>query len=293
MGAALPLCVAQDLVPRAYVITPAGLNAIVVSWAYNSGEVLLDPTVPIKDLQAGFHVPVLSYYHSFRFLSRSANLAIGAPYAFGRFHGQVAGSDAGVTRSGLADARFRLSVNLHGGPAMKLAEFAKYRERTIVGASLTVVMPTGQYDPVRAINIGTNRWGFKPEMAVARRFGKWAVDAYGGAWIFTTNSQYYPGATVREQNTIGSLEFHLGYYFRRTLWASADSNFWWGGSTVQNGVRNDDGARNSRVGGTLAIPFTRHQSFKFNISRGAVVRVGGNFTSVSLGWQYSWFNTPM
>jgi len=175
---------------------------------------------------------------------------------------------------------------------MNLGEFVKYRERTVIGVSLTTTLPIGQYDPARVINAGTNRWAFKPELGVTRRWGRLAFDGYGGVWLFTTNPQYFPGTSVRSQNPIASLEFHLGYYLRPKMWMSFDSNFWSGGSTVLNGVSNNDGARNSRLGGTIAIPVDRHQSFKFSVSRGALVRIGGNFTSVTAGWQYSWLGKP-
>jgi hypothetical protein len=97
---------------------------------------------------------------------------------------------------------------------------------------------------------------------------------------------------VREQKVMPSLEFHLGYYVQPRMWVSFDSNFWAKGNTVLNGVENDDGARNSRVGATFALPVTRHHSLKFSASRGAVVRVGGNFTTVAVGWQYSWVQMP-
>jgi hypothetical protein len=275
---------AQDLTPRSYVITPTGSNALVLSYAFNSGSILLDPTIPIKDLNAQFQVPIVSLYRSFSFFSRSANVA--------HFQGEVLGNDTRISRSGLADTRVRVSVNLYGGPAMRLREFVKYRERTIVGASLTMIVPTGQFDPARLINPGANRWGFKPEIGFARRFGHWSLDAYGGVWLFTTNTQFYPGTSIRKQNPIASLELHAGYYFRPRLWASFDTNFWSGGSTVQNGVSNQDAARNSRMGGTVAVPLTTHQSFKLTASRGAIVRVGGNFTTVTAAWQYSWLGKP-
>lgn len=293
MGLGLSLCVtAQDLTPRAYVITPTGSNAIILSFAYSTGGILLDPTIPIKDLNAQVQSPILSFYHSFGILSRSANVSVSAPYGYGHFEGSVLGSDRRISRSGVADSRIRLSVNLYGGPAMKLPDFMKHRERTIIGASITMVMPTGQYDPARLINPGANRWAFKPEVGFARRLGPWALDVYGGVWLFSTNSQFYPGTSARKQNPIASLEFHLGYYVRPKLWMSFDSNFWSGGSTVLNGVSNEDAARNSRVGGTVTVPMTRNQSLKFTASTGAVVRIGGNFTSLTGGWQYSWISKP-
>ncbi len=287
----LPLA-GQDLTPRAYVITPTSSSAVILSYAYNTGGVLLDPTIPITDLNAQFQVPIVSAYHSFDFFGRSANVAVLIPYGYGHFEGKVIGTGMRISRSGLADSRIRFAVNLLGGPAMKLPEFMKYRERTIIGTSFTLVVPSGQYDPARLINPGANRWALKPELGLSRRLGHWAIDGYAGVWLFSTNSAFFPGNAVRKQNPIGALEFHVAYYIKPKMWVSFDSNFWAGGNTVLNGVENDDRARNSRLGGTAAIPITRHQSLKFSASRGAVARIGGNFTTINAGWQYSWVGKP-
>ena len=74
-----------------------------------------------------------------------------------------------IYRSGLLDSGFRFSVNRKGGPAMDLSEFLSWKEKTIVGASLTITAPTGQYDPTVLVNTGTNRWGIKPEIGLSPR----------------------------------------------------------------------------------------------------------------------------
>ncbi len=109
---------------------------------------------------------------------------------------------------------------------MTVPEFIKHREHLIIGASVTVVVPVGQYDPARLVNPGANRWAAKPEIGFARRMGRWAFDAYAGMWMFSTNSKFYSGASVREKKVMPSLEFHLGYYLRPRMWVSFDSNFW-------------------------------------------------------------------
>ena len=111
------LC-AQDLVPRAYVIAPLGANAITVSSSFFDGSVFTDPTLPITDFKGRFDIVSLSYARSLSLFGRSANLVGLAPYAIGHFHGTVAGDATQVYRSGLADGRIRLSVNLRGAPAI-------------------------------------------------------------------------------------------------------------------------------------------------------------------------------
>jgi hypothetical protein len=281
---------AQDLTPRAYLITPTGSNAVTLTSSFSSGAVFTDPTLPITDFRVRNYAQVLSYYHSLNFFGRSANAVGSMPYVLGNFRGVVAGAENHVYRSGLADVRVRFSVNLRGGPALGLRQFAEWRERTTLGASLTVVVPIGQYDPARVINPGLHRWAVKPEVGFSRRIGKWSVDLYGGLWFFAANSRFFPGENVRTQAPIGAGEVHLVRYLNRRFWVSADANYWTGGRTKINGSGNRDYQRNSRIGGTAAIPLNRRQSIKFSYSQGAHIQIGGDYKNLSAGWQYSWIS---
>lgn len=272
------------------MITPTGSHAIILASSFNTGGVLADPTVPLEDGKGNFVVSSLAYYQSFNFLGRSSNLTAAVPYARGNFEGRVGDNELQAYRSGLADARVRFSVNLNGGPAMNLGEYVRWTEKRLIGVSMTVSIPTGQYDPARAVNNGTNRWGIKPEAGISRKWQHWATDWYLGAWFFTGNSKYFPGTSVRTQSPIASLEGHVGYYLRPRLWASADANFWNGSRSTVNGVQKADEQRNSRIGGTLSIPINPHHAVKFSYSQGAYVTIGGNFRTISAAWQYSWIS---
>jgi hypothetical protein len=85
---ALPVC-AQDLSPRAYVITPVGLNAITLTWSYFNGGVNFNGAVPITGATGIYNVSSFAYYRCFGFFGRSANIAASLPYALGNFEGQV------------------------------------------------------------------------------------------------------------------------------------------------------------------------------------------------------------
>jgi len=283
---------AQDLSPRAYVVSPTGSHAIIFSTGFNRGDVLVDPTVPLEDGKGTFQVPVLGYYQSLNFLGRSANVTVLMPYIHGSFEGNIGGTFMHVTRSGLADARVRFSVNLYGGKAMGLGEDMNWKEKRLIGASLTVTMPAGQYDPARLVNPGTNRWGIKPEIGMTRRWGKWVGDLYGGAWFFTGNDQFFPGKSVRTQKPVGSVEGHWGYYFAPRLWLSFDMNFWAGSRSTVDGVEKQDKQKNSRLGGTVSLPVRRSQSLKFSYSQGAYVTIGGAYRTITAAWQYSWIRLP-
>jgi hypothetical protein len=294
-------CLGQDLAPRAYVITPIHSNAVVLTYSFFDGSILFDPTIPITNAHARFNVSAISLFHTLSFFGRSASLTGTLPYGVGNFRGLVTGAptEQQVYRSGLLDSTFRFSVNLLGGPAMDVREFSKWRQKTLLGASFTMVAPTGQYDPTRLINQGANRWAFKPELGLSRRWGNWLVDAYGAGWFFTANNDFFsrnaysPGTNTKTEAPIAAFEGHLSRDFRPRLWISLDGNYWRGGQTGINGVEQTlTQESNSRVGVTTSVPLGRHQSLKFSYNRGAYIRVGGDYQNVSLGWQYGWLGRP-
>jgi hypothetical protein len=286
---------AQDLSPRAYVITPIHSNAAIFTWAFFDGGVNFNGTVPISGATGTYNVPIFSLYHTLSFFGRSANLTASLPYAVGNFTGQVQGEQRMLYRSGLLDTSIRFSVNLRGGPAMKPQVFSKWKQKTLIGLSLKVIAPTGQYDPTKLVNWGINRWAFKPELGYSKRWNHWVLDGYGGAWFYTTNPASFalPTPLPQTEAPIGSLEGHLSYDLKPRYWVSLDGNFWLGGVTTLNGIKNlQTRQTGSRIGGTAAIPLGKHQSIKVNYSDGTYIRFGGNYQTVSIAWQYSWLGRP-
>ena len=290
---------AQDLAPRAYLITPVHSNAVTLSYSFLNGDLLLDGTVPITDATARVNLSVFSFFHSMRLFGRTASVTASLPYGIGNFRGVVLANETNVYRSGLFDSSYRFSLNLIGGPAMNVAEFRSWKQKTLVGISFRVVAPTGQYDPTKLINYGADRWAFKPEIGLSRRWGHWILDAYAGSWFYTENQEFFsknqfsPGVNVQKQAPIFAFEGHLSYDVKPRLWASLDGNFWRGGRTSLNGITNPATLqKNSRVGGTLSVPVSKHQSLKVSYSRGAYIRFGGSYDNLSVGWQYSWIGKP-
>jgi hypothetical protein len=287
---ALPLR-AQDLSPRAYVITPLHSNAVVLTWSYFNGGVDFNGAVPITGATGSFSVPSFSYYHSFGLLGHSANITLSLPYGVGNFEGEVMQQHQSVYRSGLMDFTCRFSANLIGGPALPFREFVKWRQKVLLGASVKMVAPTGQYSSQKVVNWGINRWAFKPELGYSQRWGNWLLDAYAGGWFYTANSAYYSVPLPKRQTEapIGSFEGHISRNIRPGTWVSLDGNFWWGGVTSLNGIQNlATKQTGSRLGGTFAWRFSKYQSLKMSYSNGTYVRFGGNYQAVQVGWQYSW-----
>src|SRR5580692_7492498 len=287
---------AQDLAPRAYFITPVHSNAITITWSFYDGGVNFNGTIPVTNATGTYYVSIFTYYHSLNFFGRSANITGSLPYAVGNFQGNVAGQSRSVYRSGLADSGFRFSVNLMGGPAMQPKEMAKWKQKRLLGVSLRVVAPTGQYSSAKLINWGGNRWAFKPELGYSERHGNWFLDGYAGGWFYTTNQAFFSGGVVtkpQNESPILSLEGHLSYNVKPRLWLSLDGNFWFGGITSLSGIQNlATKQTGSRLGGTVSLPIGKHQSIKASYSNGTYIIFGGNYHNVSLSWQYSWLGRP-
>ena len=288
---------AQDLSPRAYLITAVHSNAVTFTESFYDGGLNFAGTIPITGATGTYSVPIFTYYHSLNFFGHSANINLALPYGVGTFSGEALGKERSIYRSGLLDFNMRFSVNLKGGPAMQASEFAKWKQKMILGANLKVVAPTGQYSGTKLVNWGINRWAFKPELGYSQRWGHWILDGYAGVWFYTTNDASFnrPVPTPQTEEPIGSFEGHLSYDFSRKqrMWASLDGNFWFGGVTALNGIRNPATRQTaSRIGCTFAYPITKHQSLKFSYSDGTYIRFGGDYNNVAVAWQYSWLGRP-
>src|ERR1035441_8611074 len=79
---------AQDLSPRAYVITALHCNAVTLTYSFYSGGLFFNGAAPITDATGKYSVPIFTYYHSFGFFGRSANVNASLPYAVGTFQGK-------------------------------------------------------------------------------------------------------------------------------------------------------------------------------------------------------------
>jgi hypothetical protein len=280
---------AQELEPKAYSASPVGATFFVSSLARSSGSIVFDPSLPITDVDATVNGAFFGVGTTFDLFGKLALASVAVPYAWGDVSGQVFEEARTVTRSGLADTRVRLSVNLRGNDAMRLGEFVKAPRKAIVGTSVTMLVPTGEYDRTKLINLGNNRWGFKPEVGVAVPIGHWDIDAYAGVWLFTANDAFFPGGLERTQDPILAVQAHVSYTFKPRLWLAVDSTWYSGGKSRVDGGAPTVAISNSRLGATLSIPAGRRQSFKIAYSNGVSVRTGTDFSTVALGWQWLWF----
>ena len=279
---------AQQLEPRAYSPSPVGANFLGVGYLYSYGNAALDPASPVQNVYARINTVVPYYTRTLGLLGRQASITATTPYVWGKVHGDVFDVGRSVNRSGLGDPALRFAVNLMGGPALTPLEFRRHEPQTTLGASLVVIAPLGQYDPSKLINIGTNRWSCKPELGLSQPVGDWVFEAYAGVWLFTDNNDYF-GGQVKRQDPLYSYQAHIVYNVRPRLWAAFDFTYYEGGTSTVNGKQQNDRQDNTRGGVTLSVPMTPHQSLKFTWARGVSVRIGSQFETIGVAWQYLWF----
>ncbi len=278
----------QELEPRSYSASPIDANFAVGVVSSSRGTVPLDPSLPLSDVRPAITVGSLSFTHTFRLGSRTANWAVAAPYLGAHVTATVFGHPEALARFGFPDFRARFGVNLLGR-ALTPAEFARRKPTTTLGVSLTVIAPTGTYDRTQFINIGSNRWTFKPEIGFEQPMGKWFSDFSAGMWIFAANTDYLNGQLLR-QAPLAIFQVHAGYIFRQNQWLALDANYYTGGATDVNGATPINTLSNSRYGLTFSQPVGTGFSAKASWSHWLSGRYGQNFTTIAVALQYLWFD---
>ena len=278
---------AQELEPRSYSNTPVGLNFLLAGYAYTEGKLAFDPSTSIVDAQYRLSTEILAYARSLDAWGNSAKFDVVLPYSAFSGNALVSGQTREREMSGFGDPRFRFSMNFYGAPALSLKEFAAYRQDVIVGASLQVTAPLGQYDDSKLLNLGNNRWSFKPELGVSKAWGRWTVEVAPSVTFYTDNTDFNHGNTLA-QAPLYAVQGHLIYGFPSGIWLAVNGLYFSGGRTTVNGVRGDNMQTNTRAGLTLALPVDRYHSVKLYASTGTWTRTGSEFNLVGIAWQYRW-----
>lgn len=278
---------AGEIEPRAFVNTPVGINFLLAGYVYSDGGLATPGSVPIKNAQLKMNTGVFAYARTLDVWGKSGKFDVILPYS------QISGNAgfAGQTRernvSGLNDPLFRFSVNFYGAPALSVQEFANYQQNLIIGASVQVSVPLGQYDQTKLVNLGNNRWFVKPNIGISKAWGAITLELSAGVTFFSANDDYLGGHTL-EQAPVCSTQVHVTYNLGRGFWAALSGTYDYGGRATVDDVRSDDFQNNSRVGATFALPVNRNNSIKLFASAGIHTSIGSDVNLVGIIWQYRW-----
>lgn len=240
------------------------------------------------------NVGLATYNGYFGLFDRSAIIVAMLPV--GRLDFELTGGPEEIegTSRGLGDLYAILDVNLIGAPAMSVAEFARWRNGTVIDVSVALTAPTGDYDPMRPINLGSNRWGFRFGFPLTQGIGTWEVgkrttlEVYPYLWVFTDNDDVLDGST-EERAPLVQFETHLTRDLTRQLWASLDYLYLGGGATKLDGERTSHSVDAHYAGGTLGYLFT--SNLELFAIYGGVFRSGGiDFDRFRI--QFQWYIYP-
>jgi hypothetical protein len=279
--------IAQELEPRALTNVPVGMNFAMVGYGFAQGNTLLDPAVPIEDLSGRVHTIIGAYIRSVNFFGLSGKFDVVAPYAVGNWDGKLNGIDSSTSRSGMGDLRFRISFNFLGAPALKKSEFADYKPENISGLSLQVIAPTGQYYPDKIVNIGSNRWVFRPQWGFARNINKWTLETYISTWIFTRNADFYGGNELT-QNNLYAIKLHAIRSLNKGMWMAINTGYAIGGRTSVNGEELDTRISTFRLGFVYSMPLGMDHSIRFTGITAIRLESGSDFDGLVLSYIYKW-----
>ena len=278
---------AQQLAPRTFWPAPKGTQVAVAGYSYTFGNVLVDPSLPVSDVDSRINTGFLAYLQTFNLMGRTANFLLEQPYSWGTTKGSLDGEHVQAEFSGFDDLGVTVAVNLLGAPSMNLAEFQELRAhpRPILGASVKVVAPTGTYDKNKLINTGANRWAVRPKLGcVLPLRPKWLLEVETSAWFFGDNDDYISGK--REQDPILAAELHLVKRLQPGFWASLDGTYFWGGEQTIGGKHLSDEQSNVRVGGTIVMPFFRRHAIKVGYSDTVLTKHGNDFQQFLITYQF-------
>jgi hypothetical protein len=279
---------AQFTDPRTYTAGPVGLNDLEFDYTHAHANASIDTSLVVGSTNLELDKATLSYTHNFGVFGHFAWITASVPFA--SLRGSVASSDISGSSSGTGDSSIEFAGLLMGGPALSAKQFATHKPTPSLGVSVTVTIPTGEYDADELLNLGSHRWSFKPEIGLSYPLGaeqKWVVDAYINAHFFTDNTAYR-GVEVLHQEPLPGLEAHVSYNFTPSFWASLDTRYAFRGETVVDGVEQQNAQKSFVMGGEAHWSPNSHNSLNLVFAKALLHSNAPAYTGVVVKYVYYW-----
>jgi Putative MetA-pathway of phenol degradation len=279
---------AQFTDAHSYDNTPVGTNQIELAYAYVHANASINTALIITGAELDANQGMASYARYFGLFHRLMWVEAGAPIA--GLNGSISGTGIQGSTTGMGDSSYQVAMLVKGGPALTAEQFEGHKPTTTLGVSFTMTAPTGSYHGNKILNLGADRWSFKPEFAVSHPFGpdqKWQFDAYANAYFFTDNTSYH-GSEILRQEPLPGFEGHISYSFTDRLWASLDTRYSLRGSTFVNGVGQDNPQQNFILGSEINVSINARNSLLFEFAKALVHQNGPALVGFSVKYDYTW-----
>lgn len=285
---------AQDLEPRRWNHIPSDQFILGVGYSYTDADIYFNPVLKITDGTARLNSLSFAAMRTFDLAGKSARISMLLPYTSGRWSGLIDDEHQVVHRRGIADPRLRFSVNLYGAPALKGQEFAQYRNEhesnTVIGASLALTLPLGQYQEDELINLGNNRWSFRPQLGLVHTRGPWSFELTGSIFKFSDNNSFIDKAELK-QKTLYAAQSHVIYHFKPQFWATVSAAYATGGRIYIDKVKTQYEVDNWLWAAGFGCALSNSQSLNLTWVSGRTQNlVGRDSDNLLLVWSKRWEN---
>lgn len=274
--------------PHTYDNNPVDVNELELGYGYAHSNTSIDTSLVVSGAKLNLNLGTLDYTRYFGFLHRLAWVEAIVPLA--GLDGAITGTNIQGSTTGAGDSGYEVAILLVGGPALTVKQFANYKPTTTLGVSLAVTAPTGQYDPNKLLNLGSDRWSFRPEIGVSHPFGpeqKWQFDAYANLYFYTDNTSYHGLENLRQQASPG-FEGHISHYFGDRVWVSLDTRYSFRGDTFIDGANQNNPQRNFVLGSEVNISLNAQNSVVFEFAKPLVHKNGPSYAGFSVKYDYTW-----
>jgi hypothetical protein len=278
---------AQEFEPRTYAVAPVGLNFVAVGYGFATGAVLMDPAIPVDDVDGDIHVAFARYVRTLSLFNRPSKLKLLLPWTSGSWTGTVEGLTTDRHATGIGDVRIGIETLFAGTKVEKPADMPAETAPTVWGARLQLVAPTGAYENDRVVNLGSNRWTFIPEVGFSHAVGRWSLEGAVATWLFTDNDDFVDGRLL-EQDPLLVAKLHAIRSVRPGFWWAVAAGYGYGGRTYVDGEQRATIQRNWRVSAMLAYPLTTTQGFSVSLATGGNAGAGTDADAITVAYQVAW-----
>lgn len=251
---------AQELEPRRWTHLPVDTNFFGAAYARTHADIDFNPALRLEDVDMKMNTVAAGYIRTFAVFDRLVRAEVKQAWHDGRWEGTINGQPVSTNRRGFGDTVIRAATYLVGAPPLAGKDYAAYRAaadvETIVGLALAVQLPTGEYKKNKLINLGNNRFTFRPQLGVVHNRGPWGFEVTLSPWFYTDNDSFFDGGTLK-QDPLYTGQAHVVYTIRPGLWVAGSGGMGVGGETTVNGNENNDDKENIGFAFTSGYAITR------------------------------------
>ena len=278
----------QDVEPQRWNPIPLGTHILGAGYSYTSGDVFFDPLLQAEDVKIKAHSLAVSFAQPFKVGNKLGSVSLLLPFSIADWSGLLSGEPTGLNRTGFADPRLRASVLLAGPPAGNAMEIRQYKidnpTYTSFGVSLAITFPFGEYFADKLINLGSNRFVFRPQAGMIHYWGQWSFELTSSVFIYTRNPDFF-NDTERGQRPTFAFQSHLVRQFRKSAWVSLSAGYGLGGESIISRQPKGDFRSNLLGSAAYSLMIAQRQGLKFTYIRAqALEAIGSNTDNFLLAW---------